>query len=60
MKPVKRPYLKSVLLTLLILFFPIASGATVTILNIQGDQIKLIQGFAFVLAGFIGCLIGKI
>lgn len=43
-------------MTLLILVFPTASGAVITILDLNELQGKLVQAVAFLFAGMIGCV----
>lgn len=56
---VKRPILISVLLTLLILIFPVLSGVIITVLNLNEILSTLVQAIMFFLAFAIACLISK-
>ena len=59
-KNTKSPILFSILITLLILVFPIVSGTLAYIFELKELEGRLLQTLAFVIAGFIGCIIGKI
>lgn len=59
MKNEKRPYLKAILLTFLILLFPIISGTIIAISGLEGTSATMIQTAAFVVAFCIGALIAK-
>lgn len=56
----KNPLIFSLLMTLLLLMFPTASGTVITILRLNELQSRFVQGIAFLLAGIIGCTIAKI
>ena len=59
-KNTKSPILFSVFITFLILIFPIVSGAIAYIFELKELEGRLLQTLAFVIAGIIGCIIGKI
>lgn len=52
------PFLFSLLLTLLLLVFPILSGTIATILELGELEGRLIQSLAFLLAALLGCVLG--
>ncbi|CDZ75622.1 putative membrane protein [Peptoniphilus sp. ING2-D1G] len=54
-----KPYLYSILLTVLILIFPITSGVLIYIMEIAGSDADLIQGIFFIFGGIIGLIIAK-
>lgn len=54
------PLVFAILMTLLILVFPTASGAVITILDLNELQGKLVQAVAFLFAGMIGCVIANV
>lgn len=51
--------LLSVLVTLLILIFPIISGAIITLKSLGEFESRLVQGISFALASLIGVLIAR-
>lgn len=57
---IKKPIVFSVLLTILILVFPVVSGAIITIFKFGELRSRLIQALAFIIAGIIGCIIAKL
>lgn len=56
---IKHPLLFSFLMTLLILVFPIVSGTIAAVFTLNELQGRLVQALAFILAGIVGCVIGK-
>lgn len=58
-KNTKSPILFSILITLLILIFPIVSGTLAYVFELKELEGRLLQTLAFVIAGIIGCIIGK-
>lgn len=50
----------SIMMTLLILIFPVISGAIIVILDLPSIQARWVQAIAFVLAGILGIVIARV
>lgn len=54
-----RPFVFAVLITLLMLVFPVGSGAIATIMNLDAVQSRLTQAAAFAVAAALGLFIAR-
>ncbi len=55
----KHPLVFSILITMLMLVFPVVSGAIISVLQLSTLQGRLVQTAAFVIAGLVGLIIAK-
>lgn len=59
MKKIKKPYLISILLTLLVISAPVISGVIISVAQLKDTRAVIVQAAAFFLVFILGCVISK-